>query len=128
MSVKAKPHAADFKDSKMGLGVIEAAILLSYQYQWVKRKALFSLDLAKLEAKKCGRTDSILSILPSDPAEPTPESLEIHTLSMSPLPISNRVDPTQPSDQNHLRLLALTTVWRLCTSRLLDNLGIFWSS
>jgi hypothetical protein len=92
MSVKTEPNAAsDVEDSKTGL--VEAILDSS---AGLKRKLSFSFD-SEPEPVKRGRTDSILSILPSDPAEPI---VEIHDATDQPMPPASTSTQIQPLSHN----------------------------
>jgi hypothetical protein len=83
MSIKTElDSAADFEDD-MDLDEVAGPSLASLPSTGSKRKSSF-LELDKIEPTKCGRTDSVLSILPSDPPEPT--SFEIHNTAFLPMP------------------------------------------
>ena len=92
MSVKTEHNAAsDVEDSKAGL--VEAILDSS---AGLKRKLSFSFD-SEPEPAKCGRTDSIPSILPSDPAEPI---VEIHDATDQPMPPASTSTQVQPLGHN----------------------------
>ena len=91
-SVKIEPDLADSEDEGVNLGIV-AEVGPSLPPAGLKRQPSASFELDKPKPTKRGRTDSVLSILPSDPPELT--SFEIHNTSSLPIPqpvISAQVD------------------------------------
>ena len=85
MSIKTEPDSGDFEDN-VDLGTVDEAAGPSFASlpstaPELKRK---SSELDKIEPSKRGRTDSVLSIFPSDPPEPT--SFEIPDTTFLPMP------------------------------------------